>query len=94
MAEVIGELVKVLPENDWLRFALLVFFILLLVLRGTLFTGIRDISCYLFRWAKCQALGKHTYMRRAGMVDMSSLSGDFYYSCTICGKTTVGRGVL
>ena len=94
MAEVIAELVKILPENDWLRLALIVFVLLLVVLRAKLFTGLLDISRYLSRWVTCQVLRKHTYMRGTGMVDMTTMSGDFYYRCCICGKTTVGRGVL
>ena len=54
MAEAIRELVKVLPDNDWLRFALIVIIVLLIVLREKLFIGLLSASRYMYRWWRCQ----------------------------------------
>ncbi len=84
MAEVIAELVKVLPENDWMKLALLVFALLLIVLREKLFTGIVEIYRYLFRWIGCR-IGRHTWVG-GGAVISDSVNYSWSY-CYICQRT-------
>ena len=93
MAEIVSELVKILPENDWMRLAFLVFLAMLIVLRKSLFIGIMDICRYLFRWLKCR-FGRHTWIIRSGHVDDNMVTGMFVYNCVICLKDDVRKGIL
>ena len=94
MAEVVGELVKVLPDNEWLRFALIVIIVLLIILREKLFLGLLSGIRYLYRWGRCQVFRKHTWFRGAGLLEDNMVTGHFVFRCHICGKTTAGPGTL
>ena len=93
MAEIVGELVKILPGNDWMRLALLVFLAVLIVLRKNLFIGIMEICRYLFRWVKCR-FGRHIWIIHSGQVDDNMVTGLFIYCCVICLKNDVRKGIL
>ena len=87
--DVMAELLKILPENDWLRAAIVVFALLLVVLREKLFTGTREICRYIYRWALCR-YGRHTW-RYYGLGDLVYISGagvpsNYIYKCVICLK--------
>ena len=89
MAEIIAELVKILPENQWLRFALIVVVVLLLVLREKFFLGLLAICRYVYRWSSCKIFQKHFWVSHSGLLDRNFITGTFIYRCTICGKTDV-----
>lgn len=94
MEQIVAELVKVFPQNDWVKAFLFVFLALLVVLREKLFVKSGEGLRYSVRWFKCKILQKHTYRRSAGFVDMSTLIGDFYFECIVCGYTRLGRSSL
>ena len=95
MAEVIAELTKFLPENDWMRLALLVFALLLLVLREKLFIVIGRGCRYLYRWVKCR-FGRHTWISTGvGQLNPNTLiTGKFIYRCSVCLRQEVFDGTL
>ena len=85
MNEVVAELVKILPESQWLRFLLIVFIVMLIVLREKLFTGGLLCVRYLWRWAGCR-IGKHSWKHVFGV------NGYSQYACRICHRSkTVDR---
>lgn len=95
MQEVIAELVKILPENQWLRLVLLMFVVMLVVLREKLFIGALASVRYLYRWVRCQVFGRHFWLMQSGYLDLGNMNyGTFNYRCDICGKRDVGPGVL
>lgn len=85
MTEIIAELVKVLPENDWMKLALLVFALMLVILREKLFVGVREICRYMYRWIMCR-FGKHTWLSGSGKPSRDMLTGLYVYYCVICGR--------
>ena len=95
MSDAIVELVKILPENDWLKAFTLISMVMLVVLREKLFTGMLEVCRFSLRWVKCQILRKHTRIMRSGTFDEGSmLVGTFRYTCLICGDTVTNRGML
>ena len=88
--DVVAELLTILPDNDWLKAAIVVFALLLVVLKEKLFTGSREVSRYIFHWTKCQIFRKHTwkYYSFGDMVNFSGIVGpsNFVYKCVVCLK--------
>ena len=90
MSAVVAELVKILPENEFLRAGLIALFIIVVPVKPAIWVG--QGLRYSVRWVRCQVFGRHSWVQVMGVPNIWGQPMSGTAQCRVCLKSFLYGG--